>query len=90
MLISNDILSNLQKKHLLASQLCRLSLSVTLPDKFQPSTFLEPAFSVLTHPELLQKYLDAHLFLDTGHAQKFGSSYLPLAGYSVAPSNFPP
>lgn len=49
-------LSNLQKKHLLASQLCRLSLNLTFPDKFQP--FLKPPLNVPNHPRLLQKYLD--------------------------------
>lgn len=49
-------LSHLQKKHLLASQLCRLSLNLTLPDKFQP--FLKPPLNAPNHPRLLQKYLD--------------------------------
>lgn len=49
-------LSNLQKKHLLASQLCRVSLNLTLPDKFQP--FLKPPLNAPNHPRLLQKYLD--------------------------------
>lgn len=59
-LMSHGIWSDLPEERV-APHSSADSLNVTR----QPRTSPEPAFQVPTHPELLQKYLDTHLFLET-------------------------
>lgn len=84
---SCQMISNLQKEHLLASQLCRLSLDLTLPDKFQPITIPGSCLKCPKSPWTPAEIPGCTIsFQIPESAQEFGWSYLPLSDYSVAPS----